>query len=187
MCMQTLAMLTANLLMAEMLSRLIKRLWRSIRNMPVLPYRIGKVYQTQGAGQEAIYMKYFNDAIAMDPKYAPAYYNLFNYYYETNVPRSAEYLDKWLANSDDDPKACYYRASMKYAQGLFNEAITKADECITAGGANPYPNLFGLKAYAYNRLKDSVNAKTIFEEYFTPSNRRIRSVEVIIQPMPLFC
>ena len=129
-------------------------------------YRTGKVYQTQGALQEPIYMKYFDDAIAMDPKYAPAYYNLFNYYYETNVPKASEYLDKWLANSDDDPKACFYKASLKYAQGLFNDAITKADECITAGGSTPYPNLFGLKAYSYNRLKDSTNAKAMFEEYF---------------------
>jgi len=129
-------------------------------------YRIGKVYQTQGPGQESIYMKYFNDAIALDPKYAPVYYNLFNYYYENNVSKSAEYLDKWLANSDDDPKACYYRASLKYAQGLFNEALMKADECITSQGANAYPNLFGLKALAYNRLKDSVNAKANYEEYF---------------------
>lgn len=129
-------------------------------------YRIGKVYQTQGATQEPIYMKYFNEAIAMDPKYAPVYNNLFNYYYENNVSRSAEFLDKWLANSDDDPKACYYRASLKYAQGLFNEAISKADECIAAGGTNPYPNLFGLKAYAYSKLKDSVNEKNSFEEYF---------------------
>lgn len=129
-------------------------------------YRIGKVYQTQGVTQEPIYMKYFNEAIALDAKYAPVYNNLFNYYYENNVSRSAEYLDKWLANSDDDPKACYYRASLKYAQGLFNEAISKADECIAAGGANPYPNLFGLKAYAYSKLKDSVNEKNSFEEYF---------------------
>jgi len=129
-------------------------------------YRIGKVYQTQGATQEPIYMKYFNEAIAMDSKYAPVYNNLFNYYYENNVSRSAEFLDKWLANSDDDPKACYYRASLKYAQGLFNEAISKADECIAAGGTNPYPNLFGLKAYAYSKLKDSVNEKNSFEEYF---------------------
>jgi len=71
-----------------------------------------------------------------------------------------------LANSDDDPKACYYRASLKYAQGLFNEALMKADECITSQGANAYPNLFGLKALAYNRLKDSVNAKANYEEYF---------------------
>lgn len=129
-------------------------------------YRIGKVYQTQGVAQESIYMKYFNDAISMDPKYAPVYNNLFNYFYENNVSRSAEYLEKWLSNSDDDPKACYYRASLKYAQGLFNEAIAKSDECIGAGGANPYPNLFGLKAYAYSKLKDSVNEKNSFEEYF---------------------
>lgn len=129
-------------------------------------YRIGKVYQTQGPSQEAIYMKYFNDAITMDSKYAPVYYNLFNYYYENNVSRASEYLDKWLANSDDDPKACYYKASLKYAQGLFNDAILKADECIVSGGSSPYPNLFGLKALAYKRLKDSVNAKSSFEEYF---------------------
>lgn len=129
-------------------------------------YRIGKVYQTQGVAQESIYMKYFNDAISMDPKYAPVYNNLFNYFYENNVSRSAEYLEKWLSNSDDDPKACYYRTSLKYAQGLFNEAIAKSDECIGAGGANPYPNLFGLKAYAYSKLKDSVNEKNSFEEYF---------------------
>lgn len=129
-------------------------------------YRIGKVYQTQGIAQEPIYMKFYNDAIGMDPKYAPVYYNLFNYYYENNVSRAAEYLDKWLANSDDDPKACYYKASLKYAQGLFNEAILKSDECLAAEGANSYPNIYGLKALAYNRLKDSINAKANYEEYF---------------------
>jgi len=133
-------------------------------------YRIGKVYQTQGVGQESIYMKYFNEAIALDPKYAPVYYNLFSYYYETNVPLAAQYLDKWLANSDNDPKACYYRASIKFAQGLFNETITHADKCISEEGADPYPKLFGLKAYAYNRLNDSVNAKTFFEEYLRRQN-----------------
>lgn len=128
-------------------------------------YRIGKVYQTQGPGQESIYLKYFNDAINLDPKYAPVYYNLFSYYYETNVSMAAQYLDKWLVNSDDVPKACYYRASLKFAQGLFNETITQADQCIASEGANPYPSLYGLKAYAYNRLKDSIRAKDMFEEY----------------------
>ncbi|MEJ7627448.1 MAG: tetratricopeptide repeat protein [Ferruginibacter sp.] len=130
-------------------------------------YRIGKVYQTQGRSQEEIYMKYFNDAIAKDAAYAPVYNNLVDYYYETDVPKAATYLDKALVNSDDDPKACYYRASMKYAQGLFNEAITKANECVTAGGTNVYAKLYGIKGYAYNRLNDTANAKAAFEEYFT--------------------
>lgn len=129
-------------------------------------YRLGRLYQTQGISQEDLYMKYFNEAIALDPKYAPVYNTLFNYYYNTNVSRSAEYLEKWLANSDDDPRACAYRASMKYAQGLFNEAITKADECIREEGTNPYPNLFGIKALAYDRMNDSANAKASYEEYF---------------------
>ena len=129
-------------------------------------YRIGKIYQTQGYAQEPLFIKYYNDVIAKDPAYAPVYSNLFNYFYETNVPRAAEYLDKWLLNSDDDPKGCYYRASIKYAQGLFNDAILKADECISKEGDSPYPNLFGIKAIAYNRLNDTTNAKLNFEEYF---------------------
>ncbi len=133
-------------------------------------YRTGRVYQTQGAAQEPIFMKYYNEAVAKDPAYAPVYGTLFQYFYETNVPRSAEYLDKLLVNSDDDPKACSYRASIKYAQGLFNEAITQANSCIAAEGNNPYINLFKIKAFAYNRLKDSINAKASFEEYFKRQN-----------------
>ena len=131
-------------------------------------YRSGRVYQTQGRTQEPIYMKYYNDAIAADSKYGPVYETLFNYYFETDVTKSAEYLDKWLNNSDDDPKACYSRASMKYAQGLFDEAIIKADECITTteAGATAYPALYGLKALAFNKLGDSLKARDFYDEYF---------------------
>lgn len=128
-------------------------------------YRIGKIYQTQGRQQEDIFMRYYNEAIAKDAAYAPVYFNLYSYFYETNVTRSAGYLDQYLSHADDDSKNCYYRASMKFAQGLFQETITKADECIAAGGNAPYPNLYGLKGYAYNRLGDSINAKSSFEAY----------------------
>ena len=128
-------------------------------------YRIGKIYQTQGAAQEDIYMKYYNEAIAKDPAYAPVYENLYNLYYTTDVPKSAQYLDKFLANTDDNPKNCYLRASILYAQALFADAVKKADECI-GSNPTPYPKLFGIKAYAYNKLKDSVNAKASFEKYF---------------------
>lgn len=144
-------------------------------------YRTGSVYQSQGSSQEPLFMKYYNDAIAKDPKYAPVYATLWAYYYETNVSRSAEYLEKLLANSDDDPKACYYRASMKYAQGLFTEAIAQVDACVASAGANaPYAKVYGIKAYAYDKLsdqsykaKDSVKGKEYvakalesFDEYF---------------------
>ena len=128
-------------------------------------YRIGKIYQTQGGTQEEIYMKYYNEAIAKDPAYAPVYENLYNLYYTTDVPKSAQYLEKFLSNTDDNPKNCYLRASILYAQALFADAVKKADECIGTN-PSPYAKLYGIKAYAYNKLKDSVNAKTSFEKYF---------------------
>ncbi|MBK7434076.1 MAG: tetratricopeptide repeat protein [Chitinophagaceae bacterium] len=130
-------------------------------------YRIGRIYQTQGVTQEDIYMKYYNEAIAMDPNYTPVYWTLHQYFYETNVGRSAEFLEKYLAaKGSDEPNACFLRAQMKYAQGLFQDAITRSDECIASGGANPYPNLYGIKAYAYNKIGDSGNAKLAFDQYF---------------------
>ncbi len=130
-------------------------------------YRIGRIYQTQGPGQFDIFMKYYNDAIAADPNYTPVYWTLFQYFYENNVTRSAEYLEKYLnAKGADEPNACFLRAQMKYAQGLFAEAIQKSNECITAAGGNPYPNVYGVKAYSANKLGDSVNAKAAFDLYF---------------------
>ncbi len=129
-------------------------------------YRKGRLYQSQGLSQEPLYLSFYNDAIAKDAKFAPVYNTLFNYYYESNVNKAADYLEKALAVSDDDPNACYKRASIKFAQKLFTEAIAKSDECIAASGGNPLPNLFGLKAYAYARLNDTVNAKNFFEQYF---------------------
>jgi Flp pilus assembly protein TadD len=129
-------------------------------------YRIGKIYQTQGTMQQDIYMKHFNDAIALDPSYIPVYYNLYDLYYKTNVVKSAEYLEKYLTlMGTDEPQACYYRTTIKYAQGLFAEAITQADGCINAG-ASADPRLHGIKGYAYDRQNDSVNAKASFEKFF---------------------
>ncbi len=129
-------------------------------------FRIGKLYQSQGKSQESIFMEYYNKAISDDPTYSPVYAALFNFYYETNVTKAAEYFEKWQANSDIDYKSCYYKAALKYAQGFFMDAISKADECIAAESNNPYPNLFGLKANAFNRLKDSVKAIENYGEYF---------------------
>lgn len=135
------------------------------------PYRIGKIYQTQGVAQKEIYMRYFEQAISLDPTYGPVYENLYQLLYTTDVAKSAEYLDKFLANTDEDPKNCYYVASMKYAQGLFKEAIAKAGECLQAPDA--YMKSHGIEAYAYNKLGDSVNAKSSFEEYFKKADESI--------------
>jgi tetratricopeptide (TPR) repeat protein len=128
-------------------------------------FRKGRLYQSQGVSQETLYLGLYNETISKDANYAPVFKNLFRYYYQTDVTKAATYLEKALAVSDNDPNACYLRASMKFAQGLFAETIAKANECIAVDGANAIPNLYGLKAYAYNKTGDSLNAKSNFEEY----------------------
>ncbi len=134
------------------------------------PFMIGRIYETQGFGQEPIYMKYYNDAIAADPNFAPVYYWLYNYYYKRDVNKSRDYLNKYIAVADADSKNCYAEASLLYVSQLYQEAITKSDQCITSGGTKVFPNLYGLKAYSYDKLGDSLNAKKYFEEFFTKVN-----------------
>jgi TolA-binding protein len=143
-------------------------------------YRIGRIYQSQGRSQEPIYLQYYNDAIALDPTYPRPYFTLHQYYYETDVVKSAGYLDKYLAaKGTDEPNACFLNAQMKFAQGLFAEAITSSESCIGAS-ATPYPNLFGLVAYSNFKIADKLekagdstgamgafgNSKIGFDKYF---------------------
>ncbi|MBS1736828.1 MAG: hypothetical protein JSS98_09550 [Bacteroidetes bacterium] len=134
-------------------------------------FMIGRIYETQGYGQESIYMKYYEDAIAADPNFAPVYYWLYGYYYQRDVNKSREYLNKYIAVADQDSKNCYAEASLLYVSKLYQEAINKADACINgAGQTKPFPNLYGLKAYAYDKLHDSANARKYFEEFFQKVN-----------------
>jgi Flp pilus assembly protein TadD len=129
-------------------------------------FMIGRIYETQGFGQEPIYMKYYNAAMATDPNFAPVYQWLYQYYYKRDVNKSREYLNKYIAVADPGPKNCYYQASILYVSQLYKEAITKANECIAQEGTKPYPNLYGLKAYAYDKMGDSISSKANFEQFF---------------------
>ena len=123
-------------------------------------YRIGRIYQTQGAAQQDLFFKFYNEAIALDVNYSPVYFTLFQYYYSINVNKSADYLEKYLtAKGSDELNACYLRTALKASQGLYQETINKGKECIASGGATPNPKLYGIIAYQYNKLGDSINAK----------------------------
>jgi tetratricopeptide (TPR) repeat protein len=144
----------------------------SIDPKNALPYfMIGRIYETQGFGQEAIYMKYYNEAIAADPNFAPVYYWLYSYYYQRDVNKAREYLNEYVKVADQDSKNCHAEASLLYVSQLYEEAIQKADACIsTAPGAKPFPALYALKAYSYNKLGDTTKAREFFKEFFAKVN-----------------
>ncbi len=133
-------------------------------------FMIGRIFETQGIGQEQIYMTYYNNAIAADPNFAPVYYWLYTYYYERDVNKARDYLNKFIALADPSSKNCYLQASLLYVSQLYKDAITQVDQCITQAGDSAYPNLYGLKAYSYDKMGDSINAKKYFDEFFQKVN-----------------
>lgn len=87
-------------------------------------FRIGRIYQSQGRTQESIYLRYYDETIALDPNYTRVYWILHQYFYETDVVKSATYLDKYLgAKGSDEINACFLNAQMKFAQGFCQKPL----------------------------------------------------------------
>ncbi len=84
-------------------------------------FYIGRIFQTQGYGQEPIYMRYYQDAMREDPSLRPVYYWLYTYYYNRDVNKAAEYLNKYIANADNDSKNCYAKAALLFVSKKYQE------------------------------------------------------------------
>ncbi len=127
-------------------------------------YLIGKIYVTQN-NKESL-ETYFNNAIAADPTFPPVYLELFNYYSEKDVNRAKDYVDNFLKYADKDPKNDFFYADYLFRAGKYNESIAKAKEIETSAGIANVPELNILYAYDYDKLGDSVLAKSYVEKYF---------------------
>ncbi len=134
-------------------------------------FMIGRIYETQGITQEPIYMRFYSDAIREDPNYAPVYYWLYQYYYKRDVNKARDYLNKYVSVTDNNSKLCYAEASLLFVSNMYQQTIDKANACIAGTvGEKPFPNLFGLKAYAYDKLGDTAQSRANFIEFFEKVN-----------------
>jgi tetratricopeptide (TPR) repeat protein len=129
-------------------------------------YKIAKVYLTQGNDQKDVFLRNFDEAIAMDPNYAPVYYDLYVYHFLRDVYKSTTYFNMYKPLADKGPALDYEEASLKFASGDFKGAIAKADELLVSQGANADNRLFRLKGYSYDKMGDSLNAVKELETFF---------------------
>ncbi len=106
-------------------------------------YKIAKVYLTQGNDQKEIFLKNFDEAIAMDPNYGPAYYDLYVYHFLRDVNKSTTYFNQYKPLADKGPALDYEEASLKFASADYKGAIAKADELLASQGANADNRLYG--------------------------------------------
>ncbi len=133
--------------------------------MAAAKYKIGKIYLTQN--NKDYFLPAFEESVQMDPNYAPAYFELFYYWYwHADVDKAAMYFDKYLAVTDKKPSDEYDRISIYYARKKYAEAITESNQKIAAEGANADPRYYRLMAYSYNDQGDSTNALKNIEDFF---------------------
>jgi tetratricopeptide (TPR) repeat protein len=128
-------------------------------------YNLGKIYLTQQNSD--MFLKYFNQSIAADPKFAAAYYELYYYYYFRDVNKAKEYLDLYIANTDPSMEHQYMKMDLMYASAKYDEAISGANAILEKEGESAKPRLYKLLAYSYDAKGDSARAFEMLNTYFS--------------------
>ncbi len=127
-------------------------------------YRIGRIYQSQRNVESM--NEWYGKAIAADGTFAPVYAAYFDYYSERDVTSAKEYLDKFVANADKDCKTNYFVGDYLLRAGKYQESLQQA-KSMEAGDCKNYPPINLLYAYDYDRLGDSIQARSYIQKYFT--------------------
>jgi tetratricopeptide (TPR) repeat protein len=127
--------------------------------------RLGRVYASQN--NPDVFLKYFEDAIVASPTYPDSYLSLFEYYKYKDVNKAKEYLDKFIANADKDPRNELFLADYLFQSGKYKESLAKAKEIEAAANITTVPRINMLYALDYDRLGDSIQSKAYLEKFFT--------------------
>jgi tetratricopeptide (TPR) repeat protein len=129
-------------------------------------YRMGKIFVSQKNPE--MYLKYFNQALEADSNYAPAVYELYYHYYFTEPQKAMEYFKQYVAKSDPNKTNDVLYTDLLYLNKQYQDAITNAQQLLGHNNnADSMPRLYKLMAYSYLGLKDSTNAMTSMNRYFS--------------------
>ena len=125
--------------------------------------RIGRIYRSQD-NKESM-NEWYGKAIAADPAYGPVYLDYFNYFQNRDVNEAKNYLDKYVANADQDCQTDYFAADYLFRAGKYQESLNKAN--AMANNCKDFPRLNILYAFNYDRLGKLAEAKSSLEGFFT--------------------
>jgi tetratricopeptide (TPR) repeat protein len=136
-------------------------------NFAVASVRLAKLFESQK--NYDLVVQNLNDALKRDPKFTPAYYELFYYYFFTKKYDEAEsnlkkYIDSKLPERDINDES--YWAQLCWAKGDYDCAITKDEKVVAELGLKAKPRVFKLLADAYYQKGDYANAKKNIDLYF---------------------
>jgi len=133
--------------------------------------RLAKLFESQKNWE--LVLKYLNDAVAKDPRFTAAYYELFYYYfYRAKFDEAEGYLQKYIDSKlpESEIQDQFLYGQLCYARKNFDCAITKGESVVARNGKNTKPKVYRMLAYAYFDKGDYVNAKKFSDEFFVMKN-----------------
>jgi tetratricopeptide (TPR) repeat protein len=135
-------------------------------------YRTGMIYESQRTLRQPnewdIVLDNYNKAVAADPKFAPAYLRLYNYYLfgKQDFSTAEGFANKYVASSDPGVENTYLQAQTKFVQNQFNEAINIGKNIVAQTNNNPKPRVYRLLSYSYMGIKDTTTACQYANQFF---------------------
>lgn len=132
-------------------------------------YRKAMIWYTQKNWD--VYERDLKMALEKNPKFAPAYYEL--YYHnlrklDFNV--AEDFAKKFIANADNDVQNDYLRLQTLYVQKKYDEAISGAKALVNAAGDKTKPRTYRLLAYSHIEKGDTVAAKQYVDQFFAKAS-----------------
>jgi len=143
------------------------------QSLAIAPYRAGMLYKTQVNYRQpdswGVVLDNFNAAIAADPKFAPAYLELYYYYLlgKKDFSTAESYASKYISASDPSVENDYLKAQTDFVQNKFQEAITTAKNIVSQTNNNANPRVYRLLGYSYMGIKDTTTACDFVNQFFS--------------------
>lgn len=135
-------------------------------------YRMAMLYKTQVKAQYpdqwGTVLENLNNAVAADPTFAPAYFELYYYYLlsKRDFAAAETYANKFVGNSDASVENDYIKAQTLWIQNKFPETMSIINNVLTQTNNNPKPRVWRLKAHTEMSLKDTTAACASINKFF---------------------
>jgi tetratricopeptide (TPR) repeat protein len=140
-------------------------------------YRQAMLYKTQVNYYQpeawTVVLENLNAAVAADPKFAPAYEQL--YYYTVFAKRdfagAEDLANKIISNSDPSIENDYYKFQTLLLQKKYTEAAASGKNIIAQSNNDSKPRVYRAMTDVYLNLKDSATACQYIDEFFAKASQ----------------
>jgi Flp pilus assembly protein TadD len=126
-------------------------------------YKIGMIYKSQD--NKSLFEQFFTDANTADAAFPLTYAALYDYYSNKDVNKAKESIEKYIQHADQECNTDFLYADYLFRAGKYQESLDKTKSMET-GECKTFYQLPLLYAYNYDRLGDSLKAKSYIEQYF---------------------